>query len=68
SLEFLPDLFMAELFSLMPESASCKTDRVEATRSLFGTSLPVSFQWNAPATSRIHQSNHQDRLPWCLCV
>jgi hypothetical protein len=37
---------MAELFSLMPNSTSCKTDRVEATRTLSRTISPASFQRN----------------------
>ena len=44
---------MAELFSLMQESSSCKSDRVEATRSLLRTSLSDPFQRNAPTTGEI---------------
>jgi hypothetical protein len=51
---------MAELFSLIPESTSCKTDRVEASRSLSRAILPASFQRAAPATRRRHQSDQQD--------
>ncbi|MHB8382690.1 MAG: hypothetical protein ACYDC3_10190 [Candidatus Binataceae bacterium] len=41
---------MAELFSLMPESTSCKADRVEATRTQYCFALD---QWNAMATGLI---------------
>jgi hypothetical protein len=54
---------MAELFSLMPKSTSCKSDRMEATRSSAGRSLPAFLQGNAFAARRSHQSNqsnHQD--------
>jgi hypothetical protein len=44
---------MAELFSLMPDSTSCKTDRVEANRSLLRTFLSDPFQRNAPTTGEI---------------
>jgi len=44
---------MAELFSLMQESSSCKTDRVEAIRSLLRTFLSDPFQRNAPTTGEI---------------
>jgi hypothetical protein len=50
---------MAELFSLMPESTSCKSDLVKATRSISRIILRDPFQWNAPAARRRHQSNHQ---------
>ncbi|MFZ1886580.1 MAG: hypothetical protein WAU33_01010 [Candidatus Binataceae bacterium] len=51
---------MAELFSLMLESTSCKSDPVEATRTPSRTILPDLFQLDALATRRSHQSNHQD--------
>ncbi|MGC1679087.1 MAG: hypothetical protein WA740_16275 [Candidatus Binataceae bacterium] len=51
---------MAELFSLIPESASCKTDRVEANRTLFRSTLPASFHGDTFVTIRSHQSNQQD--------
>jgi hypothetical protein len=51
---------MAELFSLMLKFTSCENDRMEANRSLSRTTLPASVQWNAFASSRGHQSNHQD--------
>jgi hypothetical protein len=44
---------MAELFSLMPDSTSCKTDRVVANRSLLRTFLSDPFQRNAPTTGEI---------------
>jgi hypothetical protein len=44
---------MAELFSLMPESTSCKTDPVEASRTLLRTILTDPFQRNAPAAGEI---------------
>ncbi|MGB6555449.1 MAG: hypothetical protein WBE78_18295 [Candidatus Binataceae bacterium] len=51
---------MAELFSLMPDSTSCKTVPVEASRTPFRPALPASFHADAPATRPSHQSNHQD--------
>jgi hypothetical protein len=51
---------MAELFSLMLRFTSCENVSVEANRSQSRPILPASLKWNAPATSRRHQSNHQD--------
>ncbi|MFZ0657418.1 MAG: hypothetical protein WAM05_01805, partial [Candidatus Binataceae bacterium] len=51
---------MAELFSLMPESTSCKADLVEAIRTSARRSLPAFLAENASATWRGHQSNHQE--------
>ncbi|MFZ0658274.1 MAG: hypothetical protein WBE78_18205 [Candidatus Binataceae bacterium] len=50
---------MAELFSLMPDSASCKPVSVEANRTLFRPTLPASFHADAFAATRSYQSNHQ---------
>jgi hypothetical protein len=50
---------MAELFSLMPDSTSCKTVPVEANRTLFRPTLPASFHADASATRRSHRANHQ---------
>jgi len=54
---------MAELFSLMPESTSCKNSRVAVSRTLLRSALPVSFQGNTFATMRYHQSKHQTPRP-----
>ena len=44
---------MAELFSLMLESASCKSDPVAANRSQFSLILRTSLQRDASATGEI---------------
>jgi hypothetical protein len=53
---------MAELFSLMPESTSCKSDPVEATRTLSRAISPDLFQRNAPATGEISRDAYGARL------
>jgi hypothetical protein len=52
---------MAELFSLMPEFTSCKNDRVEATRSLFRSTLPASREGDIFGTGEISRDARSAR-------
>jgi len=53
---------MAELFSLMPESTSCKAIRVEVSRTRSRSILPAPFQWDPPATGEISRDVRSARL------
>ena len=52
----MPDLFMAELFSLMPESASCENAPVAPTRSQSSIHFADLLQKDAVATGKISRN------------
>jgi hypothetical protein len=62
---FLPDLFMAELFSLMPKSASCKSDRVDTSgtqyRFALGRVPPEAEQHPHPALRATFSRREKDQ-------